>query len=92
MEYKDYYSILDVDRKAGPEEFEELFGAGGGGYSDFFKNLFGRAAQQQAGGGAGDQQFYYEPQPRRGRDFEHRTAARLADATPAGRNGAAYAL
>ena len=66
-------------RTVSPEEFEELFGAEGG-YSDFFENLFGRAAQQQAGGGAGAQQFYYEARPRRGRDSEHALQVSLEEA------------
>ncbi|MBL0714503.1 MAG: J domain-containing protein [Desulfosarcina sp.] len=66
-------------RTVSPEEFEELFGAEGA-YSDFFQNLFGRAARQQAGGGAGDQQFYYEPQPRTGRDSEHALQVTLNEA------------
>ena len=60
-------------------EPEELFGAEGG-YSDFFENLFGRAARQQAGDGAGDQQFYYEARPRRGQDSEHALQVTLDEA------------
>jgi len=67
-------------RTVSPEEFEELFGAKGGGYSNFFENLFGRTARQQAGGGPGDQQFYYEPQQRRGRDSEHGLQVTLHEA------------
>jgi len=66
-------------RAVSPEEFEELFGAGGR-YSDFFENLFGGAAGQQAGAADGDQQFYYEQQPRRGRDSEHPLQVTLAEA------------
>jgi curved DNA-binding protein len=66
-------------RTVTPEEYEELFGAEGG-YSDFFENLFGRAARQQAGGGAGDQQFYYEVPPQRGRDIEYDLQVTLAEA------------
>ena len=43
-------------RATSPEDFEELFGAGGG-YSDFFENLFGGADRGPAGGGMGGQQF-----------------------------------
>ncbi|NDY71315.1 J domain-containing protein [Desulfobacter hydrogenophilus] len=66
-------------RKVSPEEFGELFGAEGG-YSNFFENLFGRAARQQASDGAGDQQFYYEARPRPGRDSEHALQVTLDEA------------
>lgn len=64
-------------RTVSPEEYEELFGAEGG-YSEFFENLFGRAARRQAGGG-GDQQFYYEVPPQRGRDIEYELQVTLAE-------------
>jgi len=66
-------------RNVSPEEFEELFGTQGG-YSDFFKNLFGGAARQKTGGGAGGQQFHYEAPSRRGRDIEHPMQVTLAEA------------
>lgn len=66
-------------RTVSPEEFEEMFGAHGG-YSDFFENLFGGGARQQTAGGPGDQHFYYEAQPRRGRDSEHTLQVTLAEA------------
>lgn len=66
-------------RTVSPGEFEELFGAEGG-YSDFFENLFGRAARPQAGYGAGDQQFYYEARPRPGRDSGHALQVTLDEA------------
>ncbi|CAB5082997.1 DnaJ-class molecular chaperone CbpA [Olavius algarvensis associated proteobacterium Delta 3] len=66
-------------RTVSPEEFEEIFGAQGG-YSDFFENLFGQGARRQAGGGPGDSRFYYEQQPRRGRDSEHSLQVTLDEA------------
>jgi curved DNA-binding protein len=47
-------------RQATPEDFEDLFGAGGD-YSDFFSTLFG-------GGAAGGPRT---ARPRRGQDYEH---------------------
>jgi curved DNA-binding protein len=66
-------------RTVSPEEYEELFGAGGG-YSEFFENLFGEAARRHAGGGSGDQQFFYEMRPQRGRDGEHALQVTLDEA------------
>ena len=48
-------------RQAAPGDFEDLFGGGGGDYSDFFSTLFG-------GGAPGGQRT---ARPRRGQDFEH---------------------
>jgi curved DNA-binding protein len=66
-------------RAVNPEDFEELFGAGGGN-SDFFENLFGRASGRQTGGGMGGQQFYHEPQARQGSDLEHPMQLTLKEA------------
>jgi len=66
-------------RTVSPEEFEEMFGAEGE-YSTFFQNLFGRAARQQAGPSEGGQHFYYEAQPRRGRDIDHGLQVTLDEA------------
>lgn len=66
-------------RTVSPEEFEELFGAEGG-YSDFFENLFGRAASGQAAGGKGDRHARHEPPRMRGRDGEHALQVTLAEA------------
>jgi curved DNA-binding protein len=62
-----------------PEDYEEMFG-GQGGYSDFFENLFGRAAQGKAGGKQGQAQYHYKPRPRRGVNLEHTVQASLAEA------------
>ena len=56
-------------RTVNPEEFEELFGTGGG-FSDFFTNLFGGDRQHSRGGGGG-QQSYQQVRPRHGSDLEH---------------------
>jgi curved DNA-binding protein len=66
-------------RSVNPEEFEEMFGTQGG-YSDFFENLFGGTTRQQAGNRSGGQHFYYEAQPRTGRDSEHALQVTLEEA------------
>ncbi|MCW8892179.1 MAG: J domain-containing protein [Deltaproteobacteria bacterium] len=66
-------------RTVNPEEFEELFGTGGG-FSEFFTNLFGGAARQQSHGGVGGQQFYHQVQPRHGRNLEHSLQVSLHEA------------
>lgn len=43
-------------RQVSPEEFEQIFGQGGGGFSDFFDTLFGAAAARSGRTGAGFQQ------------------------------------
>ncbi len=55
-------------RKVSPEEFEDMFAGGLGGFSDFFETLFG-----SMGGGvsAGSTAHAYAPGPQRGRDVEH---------------------
>lgn len=80
--WRQWQSAPDHDhthRTFSPEEAEELFGAGGG-YSDFFENIFGGAARQHAGDAAGNQQFYYKPRPRRGQDSEHALQVTLDEA------------
>lgn len=57
-------------RTVNPEEYEELFGSGGG-FSDFFTNLFGGAARQQNHSGMGGQKFYQQGRPRQGGHLEH---------------------
>ncbi len=66
-------------RTVTPEEFDELFG-GGGGYSDFFETLFGQAGGRGAGGGPGDREFHYHARPRHGRDSEHAIQITLEEA------------
>jgi len=66
-------------RTVNPEEFEELFGTGGG-FSDFFTNLFGGGGRQQSYGGRGEQQFYQQVQPRHGGDHEHSLQVSLHEA------------
>ncbi len=43
-------------RTVSPEEFEQIFGQGGGGFSDFFETLFGASAARGGRTGAGFQQ------------------------------------
>ena len=66
-------------RTVNPEEFEELFGSGGG-FSDFFTNLFGGGDRKQNSGDRGGQQFYHQVRPRHGVDLEHSLQVRLLDA------------
>ncbi|MBE0574847.1 MAG: J domain-containing protein [Desulfuromonadales bacterium] len=66
-------------RTVNPEEFEELFGAGGG-FSDFFKNLFGGADRKQSGSGVGGQKFYHEARPQQGGNLEHPLQVSLNEA------------
>jgi curved DNA-binding protein len=66
-------------RTVNPEEFEELFGSGGG-FSDFFTNLFGGGNRTQNNGDRGGQQFYRQARPRHGGDLEHSLQVNLYDA------------
>lgn len=63
-------------RTVSPEEFEEIFGSGGG-FSDFFETLFGGGRPRTGGFG---QQGYYQPRPRRGQDAEHTVQISLEEA------------
>jgi curved DNA-binding protein len=56
-------------RSVSPEEFEQMFGSGQGGFSDFFETLFGGSmgGRRAQPGGFGRQQTV----TRRGRDMEH---------------------
>jgi curved DNA-binding protein len=66
-------------RTVNPEEFEELFGSGGG-FSDFFTNLFGGGERQQSNRDSGAQQFYQQGRSRSGRDLEHSLQVTLNEA------------
>ena len=51
-------------RRVSPEEFEQIFGQGGGGFSDFLSTLFGAAAAQDVRTGTGfRQRNTYQPYP-----------------------------
>ena len=65
-------------RTVSPEEFEELFGAGGG-FSDFFTNLFG-GGRQQSPGDRVSQRFYHQERPRNGENLEHPLQVSLNEA------------
>ena len=62
-----------------PEEFEELFGTGGG-FSEFFTNLFGGGHSRQSHEGVKGQQSYYHVQPRHGGHLEHSLQVSLHEA------------
>ena len=66
-------------RTVSPEEFEELFGSGGG-FSDFFTNLFGGGSRTQNNGDRGGQKFYRQARPRHGGDLEHSLQVSLIEA------------
>lgn len=70
-------------RSVSPEEFAQMFGSGGGGFSDFFETLFGGAGGAQSGGyGFGDfnARQTAQPRPRTGRDVEHTVQVTLEEA------------
>ncbi len=61
------------------EDFNDIFGSGGGGFSDFFETLFGRFS----GGGAGKRSPFgtgYTPPQRAGRDLEANLEVTLQEA------------
>jgi curved DNA-binding protein len=63
-------------RTVSPEEFEQMFGGGLGGFSDFFEMLFGSLGRRS--GGAGSAQRTMRAQ--RGRDSEQSVQIPLEDA------------
>jgi len=63
-------------RTVTPEEFEELFGGGLGGFSDFFEMLFGRGTPPRAATGRREPHV----RPARGRDAEHAIQVTLEEA------------
>jgi curved DNA-binding protein len=58
------------------EEFEQMFGGGLGGFSDFFETLFGGMGRQSSTAGRGA----YQRQTSRGRDSEHTMQISLEEA------------
>ncbi len=64
-------------RQVSPEEFEQLFGGGLGGFSDFFEALFGSMGRAQ---GSGFQERQAGPRTRRGTDTEHTIRISLEEA------------
>ncbi|MGD8398494.1 MAG: J domain-containing protein, partial [Anaerolineae bacterium] len=67
-----------------PEDLQDIFGGGGGAFSDFFSQIFGgtgAAAPGGAGRGAGPGGgFQYQPRPQRGRDYEQPVQISLQEA------------
>ena len=61
-------------RTVSQEEFEQMFGGGLGGFSDFFETLFGGRTARR-----GTRQSY-QPEMRRGRDIEHPVEITLEEA------------
>jgi curved DNA-binding protein len=64
-------------RRVSPDEFDDIFGGGGGGFSDFFETLFGGMGRRQTRGFGG---FNTQPRAQRGRDLEHEVTISLEEA------------
>lgn len=64
-------------RQVRPEDFEQFFGGGLGGFSDFFETLFGGMGRHQ---GVDFQEREFGSRPRRGKDMEHRIQISLEEA------------
>jgi curved DNA-binding protein len=58
-----------------PEDLNDMFGGGGGAFSDFFSQIFGGMGGSRGGSG-----FQYQPQPQRGQDFEQPVQITLQEA------------
>ncbi len=69
-------------RTVSPEEFNEMFGGGLGGFSDFFESLFGMGATQRRGVDPFGGQRSHGPRTAttRGRDVEHPLEITLEEA------------
>ena len=74
-------------RSVSPEEFEEMFGGGGGGFSSFFETLFGGSGGGVSFGQGGTVGFGQRgapgggaPRARRGQDIEQHVEVSLAEA------------
>lgn len=68
-------------RTVSPEEFEQMFGGGLGGFSDFFEMLFGGMGRTRPAGFDDLGGFGFErPRARRGRDLEHTVQVTLEEA------------
>lgn len=71
-------------RQVSQEEFEEIFGRGGGGFSDFFEVLFGGSASARPGSAGGFRQretynpFQSRGQPQREIDLDRETQVRIS--------------
>jgi len=66
-------------RTVSPEEFEDMFGHGGG-FSDFFETLFGGMGRRRTGGSGGFDFQQTRQQARRGRDIDHPVDITLEEA------------
>jgi curved DNA-binding protein len=70
-------------RQVSPEEFEQMFGGSGGGFSNFFETLFGGkggGVEFDFGGGFYPGTPQGQPRPRKGRDIEHELEITLEEA------------
>jgi len=65
-------------RSVSPEEFQQMFGGGLGGFSDFFETLFGMSGRQTQGMGSFEEAF--SPRRARPRDSEHTVQISLEEA------------
>jgi curved DNA-binding protein len=67
-------------RTVSPEEFEQMFGGGLGGFSDFFETLFGGMGTRQTTGFGDFGRAEVRSRPQRGRNSEHTIQISLEEA------------
>jgi curved DNA-binding protein len=67
-------------RQMTQEEFEEMFGGGGGGFSDFFESIFGGLGGRRQPRTAEEASFTRQARPRRGQDLEETIQISLEEA------------
>ena len=67
-------------RTVSQEEFQQMFGGGSGGFSDFFETLFGGMGRSRPSGFEDIREREFTPRPRRGRNSEHNIQISLEEA------------
>lgn len=67
-------------RTVSPEEFQQMFGGGSGGFSDFFETLFGGMGRSRPTGFEDIREREFTPRPRQGRNSEHNVQISLEEA------------
>jgi len=67
-------------RTVSPEEFQQMFGGGSGGFSDFFETLFGGMGRGRPTGFEDIREREFTPRPRQGRNSEHNIQINLEEA------------
>ena len=68
-----------------PEDLQDLFGGGGGGFSDFFNRIFGMGGARAGGRAGGFESLYETPYggqtgPQRGQDYQQEVEISLYEA------------